>query len=248
MMALTLGAALTGSALLVIAPAAQAYPGCGTQDIARTSQFFDKPVSASSSERGDLGPAAAFDGDDSGTRWASAFAGLSPDAADRQYLQIDLKNPQPICGVDLVWERAYASGYEIQVSDDGQTWRPVYTVTKGRGGTENLLFAATGRYVRMQSTKRATGYGVSLYSMKVHIADGTFNPPPPVDPPGATTTPTGTLPTTPQSTNPPTSTPPTTPQSTNPPPTSDTPDFGPNVTVFDQNMATADVQAKLDAR
>ena len=248
-MALVLGAALTGSTLLAIAPAAHAYPGCGTQDIAQTSQFIDKPVSASSSERGDLGPAAAFDGNDTGTRWSSAFAGVPAAEADRAYLQIDLKNPQPICGVDLVWEAAYASGYQIQVSDDGQSWRPVYTVTKGQGGTESLLFAATGRFVRMQSTKRATGYGVSLFSMKIYVSDGSFTPPPPVDPPGSTAPPTSTPPTSPPTT-PPTNPPPTTPPTSTPPttpPTSDTPDFGPNVSVFDQNMAAADVQAKLDA-
>ena len=235
--ALTLSALLCAPALVSIAPAASAYPGCGTLDIAQ-----GKPSSASSSERGDLGPAAAFDGDDRVTRWSST-------QTDNQYLQVDLKAPQPICGVDLVWETAYATGYKIQVSDDGQTWRTVYTVTKGRGGTESLLFAANGRYVRMQGITRSGGYGISLYSMKVHISDGAFTPPPPTDPPGATTpapTPTPSPTPTPTPTPSPTPSPTPAPPSTGPTlPTSDTPDFGPSVTVF--NPASTNVQSAIDA-
>lgn len=183
-LALLVSAALASTAALTVLPSASAYPGCGTADIAQ-----GRSAAASSNERGDLGPAKAFDGD-SGTRWGSSFTGDQAATADTQSLQVDLGSSRALCGVDLVWDdAAYASGYQVQVSDDGNTWRTVYTVTKGKGGTESPLFAADGRYVRLQGIKRASGYGISLSSMRVHAPDGSFTPPAPSDPPAGSPTP-----------------------------------------------------------
>jgi len=213
----SLSALITG-ATLGPAPRAQAA-GCSTSDIAQ-----GKPALASTNERADLLAPNAFDGDPA-TRWASAFT-------DAEWLRVDLQSPQPICGVDLQWEAAYASGYEIQVSNDASTWTRVYSTTTGHGGTENLTLTGNGRYLRMLGTKRATGYGYSLFSMKVHTSDG------------STPTPT-TSPTTSPSPSP---TPSSSPSPTTPPvtlPTSDTPSFGPNVTIFDPTSTNA--QSALDA-
>jgi beta-glucosidase len=134
---------------------------CGTADSA-----LDQPATASSTENGGTPASAAVDGD-TGTRWSSA-------ASDPQWLQVDLGASVPVCEVVLQWETAYATAFEIQVSDNGTTWTPVYSTTTGTGGTQTLAVTGTGRYVRMYGTKRATGYGYSLWEFQVRTGgDGT---------------------------------------------------------------------------
>jgi beta-glucosidase len=120
-----------------------------------------KQVAASSHEGGNA-PAAALDGR-TNTRWSSQFS-------DAQWLRVDLGGAggtADITGVTLNWEGAYATGYRIEVSDNGSTWTTIYTTTTGRGGVENLAVAGRGRYIRFVGTARATGYGYSLWEFQV---------------------------------------------------------------------------------
>jgi beta-glucosidase len=127
---------------------------CGT-----TNAALNRPATASSTENAGTPAAAAVDGN-TGTRWSSAYS-------DPQWLQVDLGSAQPVCGVSLNWETAYATAFQIQVSTDGTTWTPVYSTTTGTGGTQNLTVSGTGRYVRMYGTARATGYGYSLWEFGI---------------------------------------------------------------------------------
>ncbi|MEW1862526.1 discoidin domain-containing protein [Streptomyces sp. NPDC088194] len=127
---------------------------CGSANSA-----LDQPATASSTENAGTPASAAVDGD-AGTRWSSA-------AADPQWLQIDLGASVPICEVVLQWEAAYATAFQIQVSDNASTWSPVYSTTTGTGGTQTLDVTGTGRYIRMYGTARATGYGYSLWEFQV---------------------------------------------------------------------------------
>jgi beta-glucosidase len=129
-----------------------------------------KPVSASSTE-GANAPAAALDGR-TNTRWSSLYT-------DNEWLQVDLGGSATISGVTLIWENAYATGYHIDVSDNGTSWSTVYTTTTGKGGTENLNISGKGRYIRFYGTKRASGYGYSLWEFQVFgSVDTTSNEPP----------------------------------------------------------------------
>jgi hypothetical protein len=56
----------------------------------------------------------------------------------------------------------------IQTSPDGATWTTIYSTTTGTGGTQTLSVTGSGRYVRMYGTKRATGYGYSLWEFQVY--------------------------------------------------------------------------------
>ncbi len=124
-----------------------------------------RPVKASSVEKEETTPENAVDGDDS-TRWSSKFS-------DPQWIAIDLGKPMTIDHVVLNWEDAYATAYSIQISDDGQTWKDVYTNTDGQGGVEPIKFApVAARWVRMFGTKRALQFGYSLFSFEVY-APGT---------------------------------------------------------------------------
>lgn len=135
----------------------------GTESARQAGLAFRRPVRASSShvEAGaDYRPESAVHGAGD-TRWSSEFS-------DPQWLAIDLGTPRQFSRVVLEWEGAYARSYAIQVSDDGASWREVYSTTRGEGDTEELKFApVTARWVRFHGTKRATPYGYSLWEMKV---------------------------------------------------------------------------------
>ncbi|MEN0128318.1 MAG: discoidin domain-containing protein [Brevundimonas sp.] len=143
-----------------------------------------KTATASSVESADYTPAkAAVDGDN-GTRWSSQ-------ASDSQWLQVDLGSSKTIGSVQLRWETAYAKAFTIQTSQDGTSWTTVATVTNGTGGNQTVAAPGTGRYVRINLTQRATGYGYSLWEFQVFGPDGTTPTATPTP-----TTPTGTCGTT----------------------------------------------------
>ncbi|MEU5879534.1 discoidin domain-containing protein [Spirillospora sp. NPDC047279] len=129
-----------------------------------------KKVSASSYEGGNA-PAAALDGRTT-TRWSSQFS-------DDQWLQVDLEPGATVTGVTLNWEGAYATGYRLEMSDNGTDWTTVHSTTTGKGGVENLTVSGKGRYIRFRGTARATGYGYSLWEFQVFGTPGT----PPSTPP-----------------------------------------------------------------
>ncbi len=106
----------------------------------------------------------AFDADLT-SRWASD---LNNDAA---WITVDLGAAQTVAKVQLTWEAASARQYRIEVSQDGQTFKPVYTRINGVGGVETLSFTPEiARYVRMQGVLRNTGYGYSLFDFQVFNA------------------------------------------------------------------------------
>ncbi|MEU6280983.1 discoidin domain-containing protein [Streptomyces sp. NPDC047028] len=142
---------------------AAAQPGCDTSDAAR-----GRPATASSTENAGTPASAAFDGD-THTRWSSQ-------AADPQWLQVDLGSVQDLCGIDLDWETAYGKDFQLQASTDGQTWTDLKTVTGATGGTASYDVSGPGRYVRVHGTARGTGYGYSLWEVAVHTS-ATGTPP-----------------------------------------------------------------------
>ncbi|MEU4241199.1 discoidin domain-containing protein [Actinoplanes sp. NPDC026619] len=105
-------------------------------------------------------PQFATDGD-YGTRWASEWV-------DTAWLQVDLGSVQSFNHVQLAWEAAYATGYQVQTSNDGSTWTSVYSTSSGDGGFDDLNISGSGRYVRVNGTGRATTYGYSLWEFGVY--------------------------------------------------------------------------------
>ncbi|WP_380567835.1 DUF1996 domain-containing protein [Streptacidiphilus jeojiensis] len=119
-----------------------------------------RPVVASSLESANFPAGAVVDGDPT-TRWASAWS-------DPQWIQIDLGGTATVSQVELDWEAAYASAYQIQTSPDASTWTSIYSTTTSTGGNQVLNVSGTGRYIRMLATARGTQYGYSLYEFKVY--------------------------------------------------------------------------------
>ncbi len=136
---------------------------CGTTDLA-----MDQPTTASSVQASsDYLPYYATDGDP-GTRWSSL-------SSDPQWLEVDLGTPTAICSVGILWEAAYATAFQIQVSNDNSTWTTVYSTTTGTGGQETFPISTTARYIRMYGTVRATTFGYSIFEFDVY---GPTNTPP----------------------------------------------------------------------
>lgn len=116
----------------------------------------------------------AIDGN-AGTRWETSFS-------DPHWITIDLGMSYEIGQVILNWEGAFASTYEIQISDDASfaTYTTAYATTTGDGGIDDLSISATGQYVRMYGTVRGTPYGYSLWEFEIYeagdpLVDATLN-------------------------------------------------------------------------
>ncbi|GIF17740.1 hypothetical protein BJ973_009295 [Actinoplanes tereljensis] len=185
-----LAATLLAGALTIV--------GMNSAHAADTLLSQGRPALASSTENGGAPAAAAVDGNAT-TRWGSAWS-------DPQWLRVDLGGTATISSVQLQWETAYASAYQIQTSADGNAWTTIFSKSNGAGGTETLTVSGSGRYVRVYGTQRGTGYGYSLFEFKVY---GTLANPPASDGPGyvmANPPVTGVIPSTatPPNTNPPT--------------------------------------------
>ncbi|QQQ74547.1 discoidin domain-containing protein [Saccharothrix sp. 6-C] len=160
-----LGAAFALLTALVMPVTAVQAAECGTANAA-----LNAPATASSVETGSPFTAASAVDGNTGTRWSSAFS-------DPQWLRVDLGASREVCGATLQWEAAYATAFQLQVSADGSTWTTVHQTTTGAGGTQNVTFTGTGRYVRVYTTARATQYGVSLWEFAVRTGTTGGNPP-----------------------------------------------------------------------
>jgi beta-glucanase (GH16 family) len=139
---------------------------------------YNKPATASTFQ--DDGacsgcvPARATDFDPA-TRWAtSATNGW----VDPGWITVDLGAPATISKVVLQWDPAYATAYQIQVSNDNASWTTIYQTNAGRGFKETLTVNGSGRYVRMYGTARSNGYGYSLWEFQVYGTGGNPTTPP----------------------------------------------------------------------
>lgn len=106
----------------------------------------------------------AVDGD-AQTRWSSEFA-------DPQWLTVDLGSVLALGRVRIAWEAACARDYELQISNDGVAWTSARQVRDAAGGVEEHVLSGSARFVRLSGTRRATGYGYSLWELQVFDASG----------------------------------------------------------------------------
>ncbi len=129
-----------------------------------TNLALNAPTYASSIQGSGYTATDATDGSFN-TRWSSAYS-------DPQWLLVDLGATHTISQVVLAWESAYATAFQIQVSNDAENWTTIYSTTTGTGGTQTLSVSGSGRYIRMYGTARATGYGYSLWEFQVFGSGG----------------------------------------------------------------------------
>ncbi|MGP3991093.1 beta-N-acetylglucosaminidase domain-containing protein [Streptomyces sp. 3N207] len=140
----------------------RAYPRTSGPDLARHAQ-----VTSSGDETKDFPAAAVADGK-RGTRWSSP-------AKDGEWVQLKLAEQARVGRVVLRWQDAHPSHYRVQVSPDGKRWRTAATVRDGEGGKESVRMDTPRdtRYVRVVGDKRATRFGISLWSVEIYGVDST---------------------------------------------------------------------------
>lgn len=124
------------------------------------SLALGRPVTTSSVDEPEHTGEMAVDGN-AGTRWGSEWS-------EPEWIAVDLGESHDLSRVVIDWESAYASGYEIQTSPDGETWTTAHTVTDGDGLFDEIDLAATGQHVRLYATERATQWGFSLYELEIY--------------------------------------------------------------------------------
>lgn len=121
----------------------------------------NKTTTVSSVENTGMPGSAAVDGNQT-TRWSTAFS-------DPQWIEVDLGATYPLTEIRLNWETACGKNYLLQVSNDGNTWTTVTTVSGNTtAGLLTYPVSTSGRYVRMYGTARATQWGYSLYEFEVY--------------------------------------------------------------------------------
>ncbi len=116
-------------------------------------------------------PGKAVDGD-MASRWGHLWYPSGPANA---WLDVDLGSTAArITQVNIYWEAALAADYQIQLSNDRSTWTTVRTVTNNTALTNNLTFSpsVTGRYLRVNMTRKGTAYGYSIFELQVNGCNG----------------------------------------------------------------------------
>lgn len=81
---------------------------------------------------------------------------------------VDLGYRYDICEVILHWEDAYASNFQVQVSDDTLNWTALESITGNSAVNDTFFLSGTGRYLRIYGTKRATPFGYSLWEVQAY--------------------------------------------------------------------------------
>jgi hypothetical protein len=123
---------------------------------------LNRPTTTSSIEGAGFEGSKAVDGNAT-TRWASI------EDVDPQWIRIDLGSSYNINRVKIVWEAAYATAYQVQVSADGSAWTTIKSVSGNTTLTNDWTsLTGTGRYVRINGTTRGTSFGYSIFEVEVY--------------------------------------------------------------------------------
>ena len=139
-------------------------PGVESAEFALCSATQLTPVAAVSSPNPKQPAANAIDGN-TGTRWESAYS-------DPQWIYVDLGSVKTITEVRIDWQHAAAKDYHVDVSNDAVTWSAPIASKTGMPAVDHRIddltgLSASGRYVRVYGTARATVYGYSIWELAV---------------------------------------------------------------------------------
>ena len=136
------------------------------QEVPPPPAVLPKPLAKASSFLKDAPPAYAVDGDPT-TAWHS-----DSKRGSEQSLTLDLGMRREFGGVVLHWiDDAFASRYDVQLSDDGRRWRGVRSVRDGNGGVDPLyLPESEARYLRLALHGSKSSYALG----EIEIKDLTF--------------------------------------------------------------------------
>jgi hypothetical protein len=141
----------------VVAVARDGSGATGLSNVVRLAAGYEdlalgRPVVATSAQ----GAAAYLVDGDAFTIWWGA-------RREPQRVTIDLEAERTVAGVGVMWWKAIARSWRIEVSRDGKAWETVHEVANWRhhlgDGDVSWLKARRARYVRLTLTARGTSWG-----------------------------------------------------------------------------------------
>jgi F5/8 type C domain len=87
----------------------------------------------------------------------------SGELAAHQWVVLDFVKRREYGGLVIDWDADYATAYQVQASDDGENWVPVFSSTAGNGGRDYVYLPdGESRYLRidMERSSHEQGYGI----------------------------------------------------------------------------------------
>ncbi|WP_246070747.1 carbohydrate binding domain-containing protein [Paenibacillus kobensis] len=107
-------------------------------------------------------------------RWEADWAANNSNTPE--WVVIDLGAIRTLTTLKMFWERAYAKGLLIEVSDNGTDWQTIQTIDRpltidvGQSYEESVdLSGHQGQYIRLYMTEKGFApYGPSLYEVEVY--------------------------------------------------------------------------------
>jgi hypothetical protein len=95
------------------------------------------------------------------TRWSS------PATPATAWLALDLGVEKTFKRIYLAWEAAFATGYDVQTSPDGQAWTTIREVRGSNGYQDILDVEANSRHLRINGIMKGSQYGYSLFDVTI---------------------------------------------------------------------------------
>ena len=139
--------------------------------------FVTPSLLTQQSENTTVDASKAIDGDE-GTMWEANVSGTQNYNA---WMVVDLGSELDVNGCYLYWEGATSAEYTVEVSTDGVEYTPVFSYASNQSmgsGRYDWVFdgeSYKARFVKINSTKAATGYGVKLRELQI-FGEGTLAP------------------------------------------------------------------------
>lgn len=114
-----------------------------------------------SSQASDGYAARLVNDNNTGSRWAAG----SYDSGE--YVGVDLGALYSLTSVAMIWEGAYATSYDVQVSTDGTTYTTAKSVTATSAETIEVTFdsAVEAQFIRIMCNTNALPYGYSIFEL-----------------------------------------------------------------------------------
>lgn len=102
-----------------------------------------------------------------GSRWESA-------QTDNEWWMIDYGTAKNFNTIKINWEGAYSKAFTLEGSNNGTDWDVLYTETNQTSAgihTYDMGETVNYRYVKVNITERATGYGNSFYEFETYVVE-----------------------------------------------------------------------------
>lgn len=113
----------------------------------------------------DFDPSLSNDGDKINSRWCSAVG------AETAWWQVDFGEVEKLARVEIVWEGAYASSYEILTSIDGENFDVVYSTNDYNFNPSTAIHEfedRDARYVKLKMLQAGTPWGYSFFELEAY--------------------------------------------------------------------------------